>query len=124
MTAAEFQELILQKFSTLEQNMATKQDLSTLEQNMATKQDLSTLEQKLTQVHESQVRMEHELTEKITALFDAREVQKGINDRLFSTLERMEAKIDALPPKAQSQGALSSRRRRRCPMAMIMTAKG
>ena len=44
----------------------------------------------------SQVRMENELTEKVRSLFDAREVQNDVNERIVSTLERVEAKVDVL----------------------------
>ncbi|KLU61885.1 hypothetical protein CEB3_c18030 [Peptococcaceae bacterium CEB3] len=47
-------------------------------------------------VKTSQIRMENELGQKVTALFDAREVQEEYNNRIFVTLERLEAKIDVL----------------------------
>ena len=90
MSDTEFQRLILEKLATMEQNIATKKDLLHLETKM------DTLEQNMTQLRESQARMEHDLTEKITALFDTREVQKDINDRILGTLGRLEAKIDVL----------------------------
>ncbi len=40
--------------------------------------------------------MENELTEKISALFDAREVQNDVNERIITSLDRIEAKIDIL----------------------------
>ncbi|MGB9859717.1 MAG: hypothetical protein ACPLQP_07295 [Moorellaceae bacterium] len=43
-----------------------------------------------------ETRMENEVIQKIGALFDARSVQEDINARIFSTLERIEAKIDVL----------------------------
>ena len=40
--------------------------------------------------------MENELTEKISALFDARAVQNDVNERIITSLDRIEAKIDIL----------------------------
>ncbi len=40
--------------------------------------------------------MENELTEKISALFDAREVHNDVNERIIISLDRIEAKIDVL----------------------------
>jgi hypothetical protein len=40
--------------------------------------------------------MEHELTEKVRSLYDAREIQTEINETVLTTLARMEAKIDTL----------------------------
>ena len=48
------------------------------------------------QIHESQIRMESELTEKIRGLYDFREVQSDVNERIKSSLERIEAKVDVL----------------------------
>jgi hypothetical protein len=47
-------------------------------------------------VKESQARLENDLTTKITALFDARECQKDVNNRVLDTLERIEAKVEVL----------------------------
>jgi uncharacterized phage infection (PIP) family protein YhgE len=42
------------------------------------------------------VNMEHDQGEKIKALFDAREVQFDVNDRMNETLNRIESKLDRL----------------------------
>lgn len=47
-------------------------------------------------VDKLEIRMENEVIEKIRVLFDAREVQSDVNQQILSTLQRMEAKIDAL----------------------------
>lgn len=57
---------------------------------------VSTLTEDMQEVRQSQVRMENELTEKVRALFDAREVQNNVNERIISTLDRIEAKVDVL----------------------------
>lgn len=41
---------------------------------------VSTLTEDMQEVRQSQVRMENELTEKVRALFDAREVQNNVNE--------------------------------------------
>jgi hypothetical protein len=57
---------------------------------------MGNLESKIDKVDANQVRMENELTEKVRALFDAREVQNDINERIISALGRIEAKLDVL----------------------------
>jgi len=57
---------------------------------------LDNLEANIAKVNDSQVRMENEFTEKVGALFDAREVQNDVNERIIGTLERIEAKVDVL----------------------------
>lgn len=57
---------------------------------------VSTLTEDVQEIRQSQVIMENELTEKVRALFDAREVQNDINERIVSALERIEAKVDVL----------------------------
>ena len=49
--------------------------LNRIESTMATKEELE-------KVSQSQTRMEHELTERIRGLYDAREVQFDLNDRI------------------------------------------
>ncbi|MBS3946907.1 MAG: hypothetical protein KGZ57_01200, partial [Dethiobacter sp.] len=90
--------------------MATKDDLQAVKDTMATKDDLQavsaglsalsltveSMDQRLLRVEQNQVRMENELTPKIRALFDAREVQTDINMRILSTLSRVENKVDKM----------------------------
>lgn len=72
-----FQDLVLKQLSALTEG-----------QNELTKE--------VVELRQSQARMENELTEKVRALFDAREVQNDVNERLISTLGRIEAKVDVL----------------------------
>lgn len=72
-----FQELVLQQF----QQLNTRFDK---------------LETKVDKIDASQVRMENELTEKVRALFDAREVQNDVNEKMLYSLNRIEAKVDVL----------------------------
>lgn len=57
---------------------------------------LQALNEKINKVDTNQVRMENELTEKIRGLYDFREVQNDVNERIISTLDRLEAKVDVL----------------------------
>ncbi|GAB4261941.1 hypothetical protein [Thermincola ferriacetica] len=41
-------------------------------------------------------KIETEITDKIRALYDFREVQADINNRIITTLDRIEAKVDVL----------------------------
>jgi hypothetical protein len=77
MTDQEFQELVIKQLQTLTEG-----------QQM--------LSEKVNIIDLNQIRMENELTEKIRGLYDFREVQNDVNERIISTLERLEAKIDVL----------------------------
>ncbi|NLN88002.1 MAG: hypothetical protein GX133_10475 [Syntrophomonadaceae bacterium] len=57
---------------------------------------VSKLTEDVQEIRQSQVRMENELTEKVSALFDAREVQNDVNERIVTALDRIEAKVDVL----------------------------
>lgn len=70
-------------------------------QNMIAKQ-VNELSAETKAVGESQVRMENELTEKVRALFDAREVQNDVNEKIMNTLDRIEAKVDVLQMETAS----------------------
>ncbi|WP_028051892.1 hypothetical protein, partial [Carboxydothermus ferrireducens] len=43
-----------------------------------------------------ETRLENEVIDKIRILFDAREVQNDINEKILATLNRIEAKVDVL----------------------------
>ena len=75
MTDRELLELLLQKVTSMEQSMATKQDLTN---------------------------MENDQGQKLSVLFDAREVQFDVNDRICDTLNRIEGKMDRLTLKVSS----------------------
>ena len=77
MTDQDFQELVIKQLQTLTEG-----------QQM--------LSEKVNIIDLNQIRMENELTEKIRGLYDSREVQNDVNERIISTLERLEAKIDVL----------------------------
>ena len=75
-----FQELVLKKFELLD----------------TLAHDVSNLNSKVDKIDASQVRMENELTEKVRALFDAREVHNDVNEKMLYSLNRIEAKVDVL----------------------------
>ena len=93
-----FQELVLQQLRSLNEGQKNYTEKSnTLEQgqNLLAKH-VTELVSNVNKLSESQVRMENELTEKVRALFDAREVQNNINERIITSLDRIEAKVEVL----------------------------
>jgi hypothetical protein len=75
-----FQELVLKKLELLD----------------TLTNDATALKTKVDNIDASQLRMENELIEKIRGIYDFREVQNDINDRVLNSLDRIEAKIDVL----------------------------
>ena len=61
-------------------------ELTGIKTRMVTKEDVVKIETKI----------ENEVIDKVRALFDNREVQAEINDKIQSTLTRIETKIDVL----------------------------
>lgn len=47
-------------------------------------------------VKKMDTKLENETNDKVRALFDDREIQKEINAKIISTLDRIEAKVDVL----------------------------
>ena len=106
---------IKQDISQIKQdNSLLKQDVSSLKQsNAEIKQDVSSLKQSndemkqdIQQVKGSLIRIENEHGEKLRALFDAREVQMDINERILDTLHRIEGKVDRLTLKVSTHDSL------------------
>lgn len=58
--------------------------------------DMADVKTRLSSVENTAIRIENNHGEKLSALFDAREVQNDVNERLVSALGRIEAKIDVL----------------------------
>lgn len=89
-----FQDLVLKKLDLLD---TMQGDITNLNINLVKVETrLDNLASKVDKIDAGQVRMETELTEKVRALFDAREVQNDVNERIISALERIEAKVDVL----------------------------
>lgn len=63
---------------------------------------VNTLTEDVQNIRQSQVRMENELIEKVRALFDTREVQNDVNEKIIYSLNRIEAKLDVLQMETAS----------------------
>lgn len=59
------------------------------------RQDINGLNQGQEELRQSQARMEHNLTDKVRALFDAREIQNEVNSKILTQLDRIELKIQS-----------------------------
>lgn len=90
-----FEEGVNKRFDDVEKGQQElRQDAQELRQGQQElRQGLSKLENR---VDKLEIRLENEVIGKINALFDEREVQKDINQQMFNTLRRIEAKIDVL----------------------------
>jgi chromosome segregation ATPase len=83
---------------------AVKSDITNLKSDMSTvKSDIQDLRASqehfnndLQDVKSAVIRIENIHGEKLTALFDAREAQKDVNEKLIMALERIESKIEVL----------------------------
>lgn len=84
MTNEEFQRAVLEKLSSFDTDVKGLKD----SQNR--------FESELKSVKDIVLKIENDHGIKLDALFDAREVQKEMNERIFPTLDRLEAKIDVL----------------------------
>jgi len=49
-----------------------------------------------------ELRIENEVIDKVRALFDVREVQNDVNERIINALNRIEAKVDVLQMETAS----------------------
>jgi len=61
-------------------------EFNDIKTQMATKEDITKIETKI----------ENDVIDKVRALYDNREIQAEINDKLLNTLNRIETKIDVL----------------------------
>lgn len=121
MNDRELLELLVQKVTGVEQNVnEVKHGQASLEQSVdglkagqaslvqtvdGLKVGQASLEQAFEGIKTSQARMENELGGKLDALIDAREVQLDVNDRICSTLQRIENKVDRLNLKVSAHEA-------------------
>lgn len=98
MEEQKFQELVLTQLEQLNKGQTTMQgDITNMKGDISTlKSDVSTLKSDVADLRQNQARIESDFGAKITALFDAREVQQEVNQRIFSSLDRLEAKVDVL----------------------------
>ena len=101
MTDRELLELIAQKVNGIEQKVnGVEQKMTSMEQ------DIKLVKQDNREIKDSIIRIENGHGEQIKALYDAREVQLDVNDRVVDTLNRIEGKVDRLTLKVSSHDAL------------------
>ena len=81
-------------------------DIESSASRIETKNDenFSELSTELSNVSQSVTRMENELTDKVRALFDAREVQGDVNDQILNSLSSIQTDINYLVAKSAQQG--------------------
>ena len=84
-----------QEMNAMSQDFNTKQDA--MSQDFNTKQDA--MSKKLEKIELS---IERDITVKISALYDSREVQKAHNVRVDETLDRIEKKVEVLQLETSS----------------------
>lgn len=84
-------------------------EMKEIKSTMATKGDVDALHAEIADVKSSLIRMENDMGEKISALFDSREVQTDVNERICDSLNRIEGKIDRLTLKVASHDAALKR---------------
>lgn len=88
----------------LEHLVRLTQDLT--EFKTETNSQFKDLNARLERVEASVIRIENDHGEKLRALFDAREVQMDVNERLCDSLNRLEGKVDRLVLKVSAHDAL------------------
>lgn len=93
MTNEEFQTLVLQQFQAITHELKNlNQQVGNIETDVfSLKSDVTDL--KKGQLH-LETRMENEVIEKVRGLYEFREVQTDVNERILATLDRIEAKIE------------------------------
>ena len=70
-----------------------------------TEQRLEGVEVESRATREGFARMENDMGAKVSALFDAREVQMDVNERVCSSLQRIESKLDRISLRVASHDA-------------------
>lgn len=89
-----FQELVLEHLVKLSQD------------NTEIKQNIQTIDERLEKVESAVIRIENDHGDKLQALFDAREAQIDVNERIFDALNRIEGKVDRLALKVSAHEAV------------------
>jgi dynactin complex subunit len=74
--------------------------------NTEIKQNIQEINQRLEKVELAVIRIENDHGDKLQALFDAREAQVDVNERIFDALNRIEGKVDRLALKVSSHEAV------------------
>lgn len=89
-----FQELVLDHLVKLSQD------------NTEIKQNIRTIDERLEKVESAVIRIENDHGDKLQALFDAREAQIDVNERVFDALNRIEGKVDRLALEVSAHEAI------------------
>lgn len=63
------------------------------------KHDIKGIDNRISSIEQSISRIENDHGEKLPALFDAREVQIDVNERIIASLTRIESKLDKVTLK-------------------------
>ena len=69
-------------------------------------QDNTVIKERLEKVESAVIRIENDHGDKLQALFDAREAQIDVNERIFEALKRIEGKVDYLALKVSAHEAV------------------
>ncbi len=69
-------------------------------------QKVTGMESEVKDIKASQVRMENTMTDMFGGLYDAREVQFDVNERICDSLNRIEGKLDRISLKVSSHDTL------------------
>ncbi|HEX3047279.1 MAG TPA: hypothetical protein VHY08_21170 [Bacillota bacterium] len=69
-------------------------------------QDNTEIKNRLEKVEAAVIRIENDHGDKLQALFDAREVQIDVNERISDALNRIEGKVDRLTLKVSAHDAV------------------
>ena len=98
MEGQKFQDLILKQLKVLTDGQSQMQgNISSMQNDiLELRQGQSSMQGNISELRQIVVRMENNLTTKITALFDAREAQQEVNERIITSLEKLEKKVDFL----------------------------
>ena len=98
LTNEEFQRAVLEKLSSLDSDVkGLNNSQNRFESEIQDVKDSQCrFESEIKSVKDIVLKIENDQGTKLDALFDAREVQKEMNERIFPTLDRLEAKIDVL----------------------------
>jgi len=89
-----FQDLVLEQLARLTQEIT---EIKQGQRELTTKVDGLDA-----QISKLETKIENEVIDKIKALYDAREVQSDVNERIISTLGRIETKMDVLQMETAS----------------------
>lgn len=103
MTNEEFQIVMLERMESMGKR------LGNIEQNMATKEELVNTNQMLEKVSQAVVRIENQHGDKLAGLYDAREVQFDVNERILDSLVRIENKLDRVTLKVATHDSVIQR---------------